>query len=117
MKTESLDFVVKTYEQTWLPLIESGVLYEGVFVKSLRYDPLSERSPTILLKFNPGASYPYHNHPRGEEIYVLEGACSIAGMNLFAGDYLYTPPEYKHGVTSTYGCVLLLFIPAEVELI
>jgi len=29
--------------------------------------------PTILLKFEAGAVYPYHNHPGGEEVFVLEG--------------------------------------------
>lgn len=43
-----------------------GQHYKGVFVKSLRYDEAAKRSPSILLKFEPGASYPYHNHPGGE---------------------------------------------------
>ncbi|HXL56306.1 MAG TPA: cupin domain-containing protein, partial [Chitinophagaceae bacterium] len=48
--------------------------YKGVSVISLKFDEATQRSITILLKFEPGASYPYHNHPGGEEIFVLQGA-------------------------------------------
>ena len=64
-----------------------------------------------------GASYPYHNHPAGEEIFVLDGSCLIEGTTLVAGDYLYTPPQYKHSVKSETGCTLFFVIPEEVEIL
>lgn len=83
----------------------------------LRYDESAGRAPSILLKFEPGAKYPYHNHPGGEEIFVLEGSCLIEGAALSAGDYLYTPLGFKHSVKSETGCVLMLVIPEEVEIL
>jgi quercetin dioxygenase-like cupin family protein len=74
-------------------------------------------STTILLKFEPGSSYPYHNHPGGEEIFVLDGRVTIEGAELATGDYLYTPPGYKHAVRSEEDCTLLLMIPEEVEIL
>lgn len=111
------NYITKSNENQWQPLIEKGVHYEGVFVKSLRFDQPTKRSKTILLKFDKGASYPYHNHPAGEEIYVLDGSCEIEGECLHEGDYLYTPPTGKHSVKSNTGCTLLLMIPEEVEII
>jgi quercetin dioxygenase-like cupin family protein len=116
MTTNITEYIVNTTEKEWQPLIEKGIHYEGIFVKSLRFDAAAQRSPTIMLKFNPGAEYPYHNHPAGEEILVLEGSCIIEGVELKTGDYLYTPPGYKHSVRSTTGCLLLFVIPAEVEI-
>ena len=74
-------------------------------------------STTILLKFEPGSSYPYHNHPGGEEIFVMEGKVVIEGAELAAGDYLYTPPGYRHAVQTDTGAVLMLVIPEEVEIL
>lgn len=117
MSTAITDFIVNTNERVWQPLIENGIPYKGIYVKSLRYDEEGRRSPTILLKFDAGAEYPYHNHPAGEEILVLEGSCIIEGAVLKAGDYLYTPPGYKHAVRSNEGCLLFFIIPEEVEVL
>jgi len=71
ISTDINDHIVRKAQKEWQPLVEKGVHYKGISVISLHYDQLKERSTTILLKFEPGASYPYHNHPAGEEVYVL----------------------------------------------
>lgn len=111
------DYITRSEKTAWQPLIESGVHYEGIEVKSLYFDKAANRSKAILLKFEKGASYPFHIHPAGEEVLVLEGSCEIFGETLTQGDYLYTPPSGKHGVTSKTGCVLFLSVPEEVILI
>lgn len=111
------DYITRSNQKTWEPLIENGVNYKGISVKSLQFDKATNRSKAILLKFDKGASYPYHIHPAGEEILVLDGSCEIHHVTLIQGDYLYTPPKGKHSVTSKTGCVLFLSIPEEVILI
>lgn len=111
------DYITKSKNVNWEPLIENGVNYEGISVKSLHFDKSTNRSKTILLKFEKGASYPYHIHPAGEEILVLEGSCDIHAETLTQGDYLYTPPTGKHSVSTKTGCVLFLSVPEEVILI
>jgi quercetin dioxygenase-like cupin family protein len=111
------DFIVRSSQKQWQPLVEKGVNYANIYVKTLRFDENAHRSPTILLKFEAGATYPYHNHPAGEEIFVLEGSCMIEGAKLSAGDYLYTPPQYKHAVKSETGCILFFIVPEEVEIL
>ncbi|MBO9619171.1 MAG: cupin domain-containing protein [Niabella sp.] len=110
------DYIVRN-NKNWQPLIEKSIHYKGISVISLHYDEIKQRSTTILLKFEPGASYPYHNHPGGEEIYVLQGAAILEEVTLQQGDYLYTPPNFKHSVTTATGCTLLFVIPEEVEIL
>ena len=111
------DYIVRRNEKLWQPLIEKGIHYEGISVISLHYDELKGRSTTILLKFEPGANYPYHNHPAGEEIYVLNGEAILENITLAEGDYLYTPPNFKHSVTTETGCTMLFIVPEEVEIL
>ncbi len=89
----------------------------GIYVKVLRFDEEAHRPPTFLLKFEAGASYPNHNHPAGEEVFVLEGEVRFGPDQLHAGDYLYTSPGSNHSVFSKSGCVILLFEPEEINIL
>lgn len=117
LSTDINDYVVRHNQKKWLPLIEKGVRYEGISVISLLFDEQKQRSTTILLKFEPGATYPYHNHPAGEQIFVLTGEAILENMTLKQGDFLYTPPGFKHSVSSKTGCTIFLMIPEEVEIL
>jgi len=101
----------------WKPLIENGIKANGIYVKVLRYDEATKRPPTFMLKFDAGASYPNHNHPGGEEVFVLEGEVRFGPTPLNAGDYLYTPPGARHSVFSRNGCTMLFVVPEEVEIL
>jgi len=109
---ESQAQLVRTNESDWKPLNEPGV--SGISVKVLRFDKGTGRVPTFLLKFDPGATYPAHDHPAGEEVFVLEGEVTFGKDHLMAGDYMYAPPGQKHAVWSGQGCVMLLCVPEEV---
>ncbi|WP_224069866.1 dimethylsulfonioproprionate lyase family protein [Arachidicoccus terrestris] len=117
MDTNMHAYITPSGKQQWQPLIEKNIHYKGVFVKSLRFDARQGRSTTILLKFEPGASYPYHDHPAGEELFVLTGEAIIEEAHLKTGDYLYTPPGFRHRVQSDNGCTLLLIVPEEVVIL
>lgn len=111
----STNQLVRSNQIEWQPLPEEGVT--GIYVKSLQFDQATQRSPTILLKFEAGATYPAHTHPGGEEVFVLEGEIKIGKDHLCAGDYLYTAPDGKHAVRSEKGCIVLLKAPqATVEI-
>jgi len=117
MENKSITHITRSGQMNWEPLLEAGVKTQGIFVKVLRFDEATKRAPVILLKFEPGAVYPYHNHPGGEEAFVLEGEVRFGKEDLVQGDYLYTAPNEKHVVVSKSGCVLLLSIPEEIEII
>ncbi|MEW6130256.1 MAG: cupin domain-containing protein [Acidobacteriota bacterium] len=107
--------LVRTNEIKWMPLDED--LVKGVFIKSLLFDEENKRSPTILLRFEAGATYPLHNHPGGEEIYVLEGDVKLGKTELKTGDYLFTAVNHKHRVSTQNGCILLLKVPQPVKIL
>ena len=111
----SLNQLVRSEEVGWRPLDEPGVT--GVSVKVLRFDAAAGRAPTILLRFDPGARYPAHSHPGGEGIFVLQGDIRLGKDRLAAGDYLYTAPHNVHAVHSEGGCVILVNVPQEVEIL
>ena len=117
MNEDVFNYIVRTAETEWKPLVEGGVNTSGIFLKPLRVDQATGRAPTFLLRFEPGAKYPYHDHPAGEELFVLLGSCVIEGATLAEGDYLYTPPGSKHSVRTDTGCTLLFQVPAEVVIL
>ncbi len=80
----------------------------GVAAKALSFDMVSRRA-TALLRFAPGTRYPPHRHTEMEELYVLQGGCSIAGREMAVGDYHRAAAGTEHCETSTAeGCVLLV---------
>ena len=115
MNKKKQNQLVRSNEIEWLPLAEEGV--SGVYVKTLQFDDETQRAPTILLKFEAGARYPLHDHPAGEEIFVLEGDIRLGKDHLRAGDYLFTAPGNLHAVRTDAGCVVLLKAPEQVEII
>lgn len=117
MNTININQLVRSNQSEWKPLMEEGVNTKGISVKVLRFDKATQRPPSFLLKFDAGASYPNHNHPAGEEIFVLEGEVRIGTDQLNVGDYLYTAPGATHAAFSKTGCVLLFVVPEEVELL
>ena len=96
--------------------VEWQLIAPGVSKKALRSDGRTGES-AILLKFEAGATYPLHNHPGGEEIFALEGEVRIGKHQLRAGDYLYTPPEGKHAVSSQNGCLVFLRLSKPIEIL
>src|SRR5439155_10429723 len=86
----------------------------GASVKVLRHDKDTGGS-TALVRFEAGTRFPAHNHPAGEEIFVVEGDLQVGREHLKAGDYLYTPPDVKHAASSEGGCVFLVTLPKPVE--
>lgn len=115
MENGNRNQLVRSGEIEWQALGEEKT--EGIFIKTLLFDEAAGRAPTFLLKFEAGATYPLHNHPEGEEIFVLEGAVKIGKDELQTGDYLFTAADNKHRVSTKNGCVLLLKVPEQVEII
>jgi anti-sigma factor ChrR (cupin superfamily) len=111
------EYIIRTRTNEWTPLVEAGVDTTGISVMPLRVDRATGRAPTFLLRFQPGATYPNHDHPGGEEIFILQGSCVIEGAELNAGDYLYTPPGLKHSVRTETGCTMLFQVPEEVVIL
>jgi quercetin dioxygenase-like cupin family protein len=89
----------------------------GVKVKVLSFDMVSRRT-TALLRFAPGTSYAPHRHTEVEELFVLQGGCSIAGREMTVGDYHRAEAGTEHYDTSTdEGCLLLVISSPQNEML
>ena len=63
---------------------------------------------TSIVRYEPGSSFPAHDHPDGEEILVLEGTFSDEHGDWPAGTYLLNPEGFRHAPFSREGCVLFV---------
>jgi anti-sigma factor ChrR (cupin superfamily) len=63
---------------------------------------------TSVVRYPPGAMFPEHGHPGGEEILVLEGVFSDERGDWPAGTYLLNPEGFRHAPYSHSGCVLFV---------
>ncbi len=83
--------------------------FPGVHVRRLAVDEDADRV-TMLIRMEPGTSYPAHVHGGAEECFVLEGDLEIgAELEMRAGDFQRMERGSRHPVQSTRGgCLLLL---------
>jgi len=63
---------------------------------------------TSLVRYLPGASFPEHDHPEGEEILVLKGTFSDHSGDAHEGMHLLNPEGYRHAPFSDSGCLILV---------
>lgn len=80
----------------------------GVWRKPLDREGGESGRATSIVRFDPGASFPSHVHPGGEEILVLEGIFSDETGDYGPGTYLLNPEGSSHAPFSRTGCLLFV---------
>lgn len=70
--------------------------------------PAESGQVSSVVRYEPGASFPAHDHPEGEEILVLEGVFSDEHGDWPAGTYLLNPEGFRHAPFSRGGCLLFV---------
>ena len=93
--TESLD---------WTPSPGGHVLRKRLH----RVGPPESGQVTSIVRYQPGATFPAHDHPEGEEILVLDGVFSDEHGDWPAGTYLLNPEGFRHAPFSRDGCLLFV---------
>ena len=63
---------------------------------------------TSVVRYQPGSSFPRHEHPEGEEILVLDGIFSDHQGDFPTGSYLLNPEGFSHQPHSGPGCTLFV---------
>ena len=63
---------------------------------------------TSVVRYEPGAAFPPHDHPGGEEILVLKGVFSDEHGNWPEGTYLLNPEGFRHAPFSEQGCTIFV---------
>ena len=69
----------------------------------------TEERVTYLIRGQPGARLPGHEHDDDEEIYVLQGDLTMGTLTLRAGDFHLARRSVQHSTATTAeGCMLLV---------
>jgi anti-sigma factor ChrR (cupin superfamily) len=81
--------------------------FPGCAMKTLLFDPKSGLA-TMLMKMDPGAVLPDHEHVLIEQTYVLEGSLvdkegPDAGIEVTAGNFVWRPAGSRHTAWSPKG--------------
>ena len=63
---------------------------------------------TSIVRYDADSAFPIHDHPDGEEIFVLDGTFSDEHGDYPAGTYLLNPEGYRHAPFSKFGCVIFV---------
>jgi len=89
----------------------------GIRVKRLYVDPAGD-TVSLLIRMDPGASYPSHRHAGPEHCYVISGDLQVGGIRLKTGDYQVANTSSVHTVTTTVnGCTILIISSLKDELL
>lgn len=64
-------------------------------------------SAAALLRYQPGASVPRHDHQGFEHIFILSGSQTDQNGEHTAGTLVINPPSSNHSVVSESGCIVL----------
>ena len=95
--------VIDTNKEEWV-----AAPMPGVWRKRLAREQAEHGHATSIVRYEPGASFSAHNHPKGEEILVLEGVFSDETGDYPAGTYFRNPEGFAHKPFSKEGCVILV---------
>lgn len=98
--------VVQANDMAWEP-----IKYPGCYVKTLMVDRKSGLL-TVLLKMDPGASLPDHEHALMEQTYMLEGRLvdregPETGLEVGPGEFVYRPAGSRHAAWTPEGGLML----------
>ena len=95
--------------QRWKATATPGVEYCGLRSHG------SEGGATFLVRIAQGARVPLHDHPGGEEVYVLGGRARIGGQPVKTGDFFWTPPGGKHDLVADEETLIYVNAPRGVQ--
>ena len=98
--------VVHANEMEWEP-----IRYPGCYVKTLMVDP-KEGLLTVLLKMDPGAQLPDHEHALMEQTYMIEGRLvdlegPEKGLEVGPGEFVYRPAGSRHAAYTPEGGLMV----------
>jgi hypothetical protein len=96
--------VMETGKMEWTPSPAGSVLRKRLHLVG----ELESGQVTSLVRYLPGSSFPEHDHPEGEEIFVIEGTFSDHLGDANEGTHLLNPEGFRHAPYSDPGCLILV---------
>jgi anti-sigma factor ChrR (cupin superfamily) len=79
----------------------------GVDIYRLYHNPETGLE-AALLRYEPGAKIPEHDHVGTELVLILSGSQRDRNGDHPAGTLVINPPESHHNLTSEQGCIVLI---------
>jgi len=93
-----------TSRMKWVPSPSGSVWRKRVHLVG----PPESGQVTSVVRYEPDSTFPAHDHPEGEEIFVLEGVFSDEHGDWPAGTFLLNPEGFRHSPFSVRGCTLFV---------
>jgi anti-sigma factor ChrR (cupin superfamily) len=94
--------------------------HRGIYLHVLRRNR-ETGDATVLIRMEPGRSYPAHRHNGVEEVFILQGGYTDSRGTHRAGDYVLNDPGSAHHPKALEDphedCVMLAFAHGGIELI
>ena len=100
----SIRATVDTARMQWAPSPSRSVWRKRVHLVG----PPECGQVTSVVRYEPHSSFPTHDHPGGEEIFVLDGIFSDEQGDWPAGTFLLNPEGFRHTPFSEVGCVIFV---------
>jgi len=104
--------LINTTKVDWVPSPRPGVMR-----KPLAREEAERGHATSIVRYDSGSHFHEHDHPLGEEIFVLQGTFSDHTGDYGAGTYFRNPEGFVHAPFSDEGCVILVklhqFLPRD----
>ncbi|SDN47494.1 ChrR Cupin-like domain-containing protein [Fictibacillus solisalsi] len=69
----------------------------------------------FLVKLEPGARIPFHDHPRREIAFLVEGEVWLNDDLMKKGDFLTAIDQEAHDVYSEKGCTFFIYIDYNIQ--
>ena len=91
--------------------------HRGIFQHTLRRDPVTNDA-TVLIRMQPGCSYPPHQHIGMEEVLILQGGYRDERGEHHAGEYLINETGSTHSpvaLDGTQDCIMLAITHKGIE--
>jgi anti-sigma factor ChrR (cupin superfamily) len=95
-------------DQNYVAINTSRAVWQSGLVQGLQVMPLHTygMEQIALVKWEPGTQFNHHDHPGGEEIFVLEGVFEDEFGSYPKGTWLRNPPGSVHTPFSREGCLI-----------
>ena len=100
----SVRAMADTARMQWTPSPSGSIWRKRVHLVG----PPESGQVTSVVRYEPHSRFPTHDHPDGEEIFVLDGVFSDEHGNWPAGTFLLNPEGFRHTPFSELGCLLFV---------
>lgn len=100
----TLRVVIDTREMDWSPSPSGSVLRKRLHLVG----EVESGQVTSFVRYLPNSSFPDHDHPEGEEIFVIKGTFSDHLGDAHEGTHLLNPEGFRHAPQSEPGCLILV---------